>query len=138
MNKIILVLSAFGTLIISQMGGWSIPVQVFLWFMCIDYVTGLIVAFVFKNSPKTKHGKGSSGALFKGLLKKFVYVGIVILSRQMQLLLGVDYILNGTIIAFIMTDGVSILENVGLMGINLPKVISDSLELLSTKERTKY
>lgn len=138
MNKksILMILGFIGSWIIEQMGGWSIPLQVFFWCIVIDSIAGYIVAGVFHKSPKTKNGKLYSQAMFKGMIKKFMYICMIILGRQIDLLLTVNYIANGMTLGFIILDMTSIIENVGLMGITLPKVLKDSLELLS-KEKIK-
>ena len=40
--------------------------------MAANYVTGVLVALVWKRSPKTASGAASSAAGFRGLLKKGV------------------------------------------------------------------
>lgn len=125
-----------GGWIIEQMGGWSIPLQVFFWCVVMDSIAGYIVAGVFHNSPKTPNGKLASQAIFKGLVKKFMYICIIILGRQIDLLLSVNYLSNGLTLAFISLDVTSIIENVGLMGIPLPSILKDSLELLN-KDKVK-
>lgn len=133
MNKkgIMMVFGFAGSGIIEQMGGWSIPLQLFFWCIVLDYMGGLIVAGVFHNSPKTKNGKLSSKAIFQGIVKKFMYICIIILGRQIDLTLGVNYIMNGLTLGFITLDLTSIIENIGLMGIKLPPILSNSLELLN-------
>lgn len=129
-TKIFMVLGFIGSWIIEQMGSWSIPLQVFFWCIVIDSLAGYIVAGVFHKSPKTTNGKLYSQAMFKGLVKKFMYICIIILGRQIDLLLSVNYIASGLTLGFIGLDITSIIENVGLMGITLPRVLVDSLELL--------
>lgn len=130
-KSIFMVLGFVGSWIIEQMGGWSVPLELFFWCIVIDYGAGLIVAGVFHKSPKTKNGKLSSNAGFRGLIKKLMYICMIILGRHIDLLLSLNYIANGVTIGFIIVDITSIIENVGLMGVTLPKVLSDSLELLN-------
>lgn len=133
-----MVLGFIGSWIIEQMGGWSIPLQVFFWCIVIDSLTGYIVAGVFHKSPKTVNGKLYSQAMYKGLVKKFMYICIIILGRQIDLLLSVNYIASGLTLGFIALDITSIIENVGLMGITLPKVLVNSLELLDKESERRY
>ena len=52
-NFIKAVIGIIGATITSLFGGWDTALSTLLIFMAIDYVTGLIVAGVFKKSPKT-------------------------------------------------------------------------------------
>lgn len=102
-------------------------------FMGIDYITGLIVAGVFHKSKKTDSGGLNSKIGYIGLLKKFVVFLLVIVAHFLDVLLGVDFVRNGVIIAFITNEFISIIENAGLMGIPMPKVIQKALDLLQDR-----
>lgn len=134
-NKIFMGFGFIVSWIIQQMGGWSIPIQMLFWCIAIDSVSGYIVAGIFHKSPKTKNGKLYSREVFKGILKKFMYICIIIIGRQMDLVLNINYIANGLVFGFIALDVTSIIENMGLMGIKLPDVLAESLELLN-KDKT--
>lgn len=45
-----------GSTVASFFGGWTSGMTTLLIFMCIDYVTGLMVAGIFKKSKKTESG----------------------------------------------------------------------------------
>lgn len=130
-HDILGVLGILGSWTLKMLGGWSIPLKVFLTLTTIDYITGLIVAGVFHKSPKTENGRILSSELFKGLLKKFVYLLIIVAGKELDTLLGLEYIYNGVIFALISGDLISFAENIGLMGIKLPKAINGALELLN-------
>lgn len=51
-----------GGFIAAVLGGWDTGLQTLVLFMCIDYITGLIVAGIFHNSTKTEVEKGSEKA----------------------------------------------------------------------------
>ena len=100
----------------------------------IDYLSGLIVAGVFHKSKKSQNGGLESHACLKGLLRKIVMLLAVAIGYQMDLVLGSDYIKNAVIIAFITNEIISFLENAGLMGIPLPKVLYKAIDVLKEKE----
>ena len=102
--------------------------------MLIDYATGLTVATLFNNSPKSQYGGIESNACWKGLARKFATLLLVIISVRLDLLLETNYIHTCVIIAFITNELISITENVGLMGLPLPKVITNVIEVLKGKE----
>ena len=112
-------------------GGFDTPVLVLVVSMGVDYVTGLIVAGVFHASPKTSGGGLDSRVGWKGLARKFVTLLIVVIANLADILLEVHYIRDAAIIGFCANECISILENAGLMGIRIPRVLTAALEKLS-------
>lgn len=103
-------------------------------FLLVDYISGIIVAAVFKKSNKTITGKLSSSVSFIGLLKKFFVVCLVGVANMLDIALGTNFIRGGVIFAFVSNETISILENAGLMGIPVPKVLQKAIEILTEKE----
>lgn len=101
-------------------------------FMAIDYIMGIIVAAVFKKSPKTKNGRLSSEACFKGIIRKAVMLMFVVTAHMLDGILGVNFIRGAVIVGFSVNELISIVENAGLMGIVSP-AMENALEVL--KER---
>ena len=99
-------------------------------FMAIDYISGLIVAGVFKKSTKTETGALESRTGFKGICRKFMMIIFVVIGHRTDLLLGSTYIRDTVAIAFIVNELISIVENAGLMGIPIPAVISNAIDVL--------
>ncbi len=122
-----------GSLISKAFGGWSEDMVTLVLFMAVDFITGLIVAGVFKASGKSKTGALDSKASFKGLCKKCVMLMFVLIAHRLDMILGADYIRTATIIGFILNEVISIVENAGLMGIPLPEIITKALEILKNK-----
>ena len=117
-----------GSAIASVYGGWTSGMTTLFICMAVDYVAGLILAVVFKKSPKSETGRATSHACFMGLLKKGMIFVIVLLMHRIDLVIGTDYIRDATVIELI-----SIAENAGLMGIKLPSVITKSIDVLQQK-----
>ena len=111
-------------------GGFDTPILALIICMGADYVTGLIVAGIFHTSPKTKSGGLDSRVGWKGLARKFVTLLIVVVANLADVLLGLHYIRDAVVAAFCANECISILENAGLMGIRIPKVLTDALEKL--------
>ena len=114
-------------------GGWDASIQTLLIFMVIDYISGLLVAGVFKKSKKTETGGIQSNACFKGLIKKCMVLVFVIIGYRLDLMIGGTYVRDGVCITFIVNEVISITENAGLMGIQLPPVIEGALDILNKK-----
>jgi toxin secretion/phage lysis holin len=127
-------LGMIGSLIAGTFGGWDGAFITLLIFMCIDYVSGLAVALVFRKSPKTKSGGGSSNVGWKGLCRKGMTLLIVLVAYRLDLVLNTSYIRDTVIIGFIANETISITENAGLMGVPLPKVIVKAIDILNNKE----
>lgn len=103
-------------------------------FMCIDWLTGVILAVFFKKSPKTETGAYESKAGWKGLFRKAMVMCILVIAHRIDLIIGEgSHVMNGVCIAFIINDGFSIIENAGLMGVPIPNFIKNALNLLKAK-----
>lgn len=131
------IIGAVGSAIANLFGGWTTDFATLLIFMGIDFITGLIVAGIFKKSKKTKNGALESNIGFKGLAKKVIILFFVLIGARLDLLLGSDYIRTALIIAFICNETISITENAGLIGIPIPKPIADAIDILKSKEDDK-
>ena len=127
------VIGAIGAFFSTAMGGWTTGMQTLLIFMGIDYLTGLIVAGVFKNSNKSESGALESRAGWKGLCRKGMTLLIVLISYRLDLMLGTSYIRDAVIITFAVNEALSILENAALMGLPLPAVLVKALDVLKQK-----
>lgn len=128
---------AVGGIIAELFGGWNSDITTLVIFMCIDYITGLIVAAVFKRSQKTDSGALSSKVGFEGLCKKGVMMLAVLAAHRLDLLIGTEYIRTATVIGFCCSELVSIIENAGLMGVPLPDVIVRAIDILKNKSNDK-
>lgn len=127
-------LGMLGSLIAGVFGGWDGAFITLLIFMAVDYLSGLAVALVFRKSPKTKSGGGSSSVGWKGLCRKGMTLLIVLVAYRLDLVLGTEYIRDTVMIGFIANETISITENAGLMGVPLPKVIQRAIDVLNDKE----
>lgn len=129
------VIGLLGSLIVTLFGGCDVIMRTLIICMIIDYFSGLIVAGVFNNSPKTKNGALESKAGLKGLCRKGMILFIIIIANGLDGVLGTDYIRNTVIIGFIANEVISLVENAGLMGVPLPKVIYKAIDILNDKEK---
>ena len=114
-------------------GGLDMPIVALVICMGVDYVTGLIVAGIFHNSPKTPNGGLDSRVGWKGLARKFVTLLIVVVANLMDGLLKLGYIRDAVIVGFCANECISILENAGHMGLPIPKVLMRAIDALSGK-----
>ena len=60
---------------------------------------------------------------------------IVLVAARLDILLGVTFVRDGVVIAYIVNELLSIVENAGLMGIPIPDAVKNAIEALKTKEK---
>lgn len=98
-------------------------------FVLIDYITGVLCAIQDK--------KVSSKVGFRGITKKvlvFVLIGLANML-DVNILKSGAVLRTATIFFYLSNEGISILENMGYLGIKYPEKIKDVLEQLHDKER---
>ena len=121
-NAISVVLTTF----IYLVGGIDVAMKSLLIVIVIDYITGVMSAIYNK--------KLNSTIGLKGILKKFSYLIIVSLSVILDKIVGDTGAIRTLIIYFfVANDGISIVENIGKMGVPLPKKLTEVLEQLRNK-----
>lgn len=131
------VLGIIGATFIKLLGGWDVSLQTLIGFMGTDYTTGIIVAGIFHKSTKTEGGALSSAAGLRGLFKKGGMLVLVYIACRLDMLVGAHYIRNAVVIALVANETVSITENLGLMGVPIPDIITKAIETLKKKENEK-
>lgn len=109
--------------IVYALGGADILLQVILFVIVADYISGVLKAFV--------KGELSSKVGFKGIAKKIGIFIVVALAVQLERLLGPELAIREiTITFYIVNEGLSILENLGEF-IKVPSFLKGRLSSLS-------
>jgi toxin secretion/phage lysis holin len=125
-------LSACATFIF---GEWSNDILALIVLMVIDFIMGLLLAIVFRKSPKSKKGGLSSIAAWKGIAKKTCTLLLVAVAYQADILLSTAYIRPTVVGALCASEIISIVENAAKMGI-LPepvqKLLDKVIDILNT------
>ena len=122
-----------GGMISQAFGGWDAALITLLLFMAVDYLSGLIVAGVFHSSDKSETGTLNSAVCWQGLLKKGMTLIIVLVAARLDIVLGTAFVRDAVVIAYIVNETISIIENAGLMGLPVPDVIMSAIEQLQGK-----
>lgn len=123
-------IGVLGGVIASWFGGWDAALSTLIIFMAVDYITGMIVAGFFHNSPKTDGGALESRAGWRGLCRKGMSLLVVLVACRLDLVMGSNFIEDAVVIGFIANETISIVENAGLMGVPIPAVIIQAIEVL--------
>lgn len=134
-NMTISVIGTAGSCIAAALGGWDSAIIALLSFMAIDYITGFVVALVFHKSNKSASGGLESRAGLKGLCKKGMVLLLVVVANLLDQQMGATYIRDGVCIAFMANELLSIVENASLMGLPIPKIITDALDILNANQQ---
>jgi toxin secretion/phage lysis holin len=136
-EKVSLIFAIIGGWFSYMLGGLTIATTTLLIFMCVDYLTGFMLSAFFKKSLKTATGGLSSKVGFLGLFKKCLILVFILISYRLDLLLGTNYIREGVCYAFIVNELISIIENCGLIGFGVPKIIVEAVDILKSRENKK-
>lgn len=126
-----------GSAIVTLLGGWDAGLATLLIFMGVDYFSGLVIAAFFHKSPKTDTGALESGVGWRGLFRKVMTLVFVLVAYRLDLVIGTNYIRDAVIIAFIVNETISLTENAGIMGVPLPQVIKNAIDILQKKTESE-
>ena len=61
----------------------------------------------------------------------------VLIGHRLDLAVGTTYIRDAVCIAFIANEVLSLVENAGLMGVPIPDVITNAIDVLNQKKEEK-
>lgn len=122
------IVAVSGTVLTYIFGGWDTVLMVLVGMMVLDYVTGLTAAAINKEL--------NSNIGFKGLLRKGLIAAVLILAVLLDRLLNEGTWVFRTLVCYfyIANEGLSILENVGKCGVDLPDKLVGSLEQLKNNK----
>ena len=94
-------------------------------FTIFDYVTGILSAII--------NGKLSSYKGYKGIIKKIALYILVAISVLLERYIGIPAIREIVIMFFIGNEGISILENMVEIGVDVPPAIKTALNEINKK-----
>lgn len=132
-NVVLGTLAAGFSALAGALGGWDGALRALVALMAADYVTGVLLAAVWKRSSKSKSGALDSRAGFLGLCRKGVMLMVVWIGARLDALVGGQYARTAACLFFIGNEGLSLLENVGMMGVPFPRFLKAALEALKEK-----
>jgi len=115
------------TLLHFLFGGWSAPLQILVAFIVIDYLSGVVAAFVGKRLDS------SVGS--RGIAKKVGFLVLVAVAHLLDQIagLGAPVLKTATIWFLIANEGISITENLGEIGVPIPDRLRQALAVLRDK-----
>lgn len=115
-------------------GEYTYALGTLLILMCVDILTGgIIIPLFYKKSPKTQSGGIQSSAFGKGITRKFYRILLIGVAYRFQTTIGISYLKDGLIVSFIFEEMISILENGTIMGVPMPKILTEALDVVKNK-----
>ncbi len=136
MEKLLITLKIALSMAFSYLfGTFDLLLQLLCLVMTVDFISGLILATVFHKSPKTTSGAAASKPAVKGLMRKVCQLLLVAVITRLSVAVGDDsFCRNTAILFFVAGESLSILENMGLMGVKYPPWLENALEMLKKKQ----
>lgn len=117
--------SIFG-IIFSALGGHDILLHILIALVVIDYCSGIAVGI--------KNRELSSKVSFNGLIKKAFIFSVIYMSNLADTATGAETFRNVAVMFYISNEGISVLENLGKIGVKYPPKIKDFLVQLGDEE----
>jgi toxin secretion/phage lysis holin len=120
-------LAVTGSAVSFLFGGWPALMETLLIFIIIDYITGMLASGM--------EGKLSSTVGLKGIAKKIAILIMVVVAHFIdQLLESVNLFRDAAIFFYISNELLSIIENMGRIGLPVPTKIRKAVEILKSKK----
>lgn len=105
-----------------MVGGFDTLIAVFATIVVVDTATGMLKAW--------NKGEYQSRKFRSGFTKTVSYLLGVILAVQIDLLLGSNFLRDATLTFFIINESLSVVENLGELGVTFPQQFTDAIKSL--------
>ena len=137
-NIVSITTGTFGSLLINLIGKPTDDLLILIVLMIIDLIVGFLISAIWQKSSKTDSGKLSSSVMFKGIVKKFFTLVIVVIAFHLDKLLAMNVIRHIVIISFIVEEILSITENIAITGIKIPRIVTKALDVLEKEVKDGF
>lgn len=122
--------SAIGT-VLTYFMGWDDAVEALLVLMVLDYITGMLAAYINPNL------RLNSERGLRGICKKIMILMLVVVGHELEKAVGIPAVQSVVVWFFIGNEGLSIIENSAKAGIPVPQKLRATLEQLSAEKGVK-
>lgn len=110
------------------LGAWNAALEALVWAMVIDYLTGVIAAYI---NPRLMLDSRTG---FRGICKKILILLLVSLAHFVDNATGQQIVYTVVIWFFLGNEGLSILENAAKAGVPIPDRLRQTLQQLSAEK----
>lgn len=119
--------AVIGTIVTMFLGGWDVALRVLAFCLIVDYATGVLGAIRTKTI--------NSEVMFWGGVRKGIVLVVIALAVMLDQLVGnaAPVFRTMALYFFIGREGLSIVENIGILGVWLPSFFKKTLEQLQQK-----
>ncbi|KRE97120.1 holin [Paenibacillus sp. Soil766] len=121
-----LISDTFGAIVSYTFGGWCELTSLFFMVILVDYVTGIAVSM--KEQKKLISQVGLWRLERKGLM-----LLVIMLAHRMDILMDIDLMMTGAIYFYLANELISITENYGRLGLPLPLIVKQLIQILRSK-----
>lgn len=111
-------------------GAWSDALTALGMFMLIDYITGVMAAYM---RPRAKL---SSKRGLQGLVKKLALAMLVVFAHYLDVAVGQHVFMTLAVYVLLGNEGLSIVENLTICGVPVPASIRKKLKQLGQEKET--
>lgn len=121
--------TVLGTGLTWVLGTWDTAIMVLVCFMVLDYMTGLMRAYINKEV--------SSDVGLKGIARKTVIFIVLIVAVLLDRLMNTGAWVFRTLVCYfyIANEGISLLENCAGLGLPIPEKLKEALSQLKEGEK---
>lgn len=119
-NKGVWVASLAASVLTTLFGPFDIALRTLIVFIVLDYITGIIKAWLLKEI--------SSARGYQGLIKKSLVLVVIIVANMADDVFGTNGLFRNAICyIYISIESISILENLAASGVPIPQPLIDKL-----------
>jgi len=115
--------AVIGTWLSNLYGGWNASLSVLLWLVVGDYLTGLLASMLDGSGLSSKVG-------YKGIARKVMILFMVLVAHKLDVALDVRVVMNMVIYFYVSNELISVIENMGRMGVPVPKQLVNIIYIL--------
>lgn len=108
-------------------GEWNNALRALGMFIFLDYVTGLMAAYI--------QAELSSQKGLRGIVKKLALIFFIVFAHWLDLAIGQSVFCLLATYAMLGNEGLSIVENLSRCGVPVPVVIKEKLEQLTRQKK---
>lgn len=127
------VLAAIGAWFAQLYGGWNGAMTTLLIAVVADFFTGIMCGWLNK-SPHTESGGVSSRVMREGMVQKVFIFVVLLLAARLDMVMNVTIWKDAACIYYIAEEALSIIENVGRLGVPIPEKLKNAIEALKSEK----
>ncbi len=120
--------AGFGAIAGYLLGEWSVMIHLLFILVIADWLTGWIAAWI--------RGELRSRIGYHGIARKVVIFLIVVVAHFIDVALGnLHYFQDAVIFFYLANELLSIIENVGRMGVPMPDVLRNAVKIFESRSQ---